>query len=693
MDQVTAKIRIEKLREQIKKLNYQYFVLNKSEVSESVRDSLKRELKELETRFPEFVTSDSPTQRVGSILSERFKKIRHLTPKKSLDDAFSEEEILEWEKRISKFAHGALPSGRQEKISYVCELKIDGLNITLHYEKGKFARALTRGNGVEGEDVTHAVKTIESIPLELNEPVDLEVSGEVFMTKKSFEKMNEAEKKAGAELFANPRNAAAGTVRQLDPSVTASRNLSAYFYELGKNSLQKVPETQEEILKIFQKLGLPVNPEFRHVDSLAAVMNFCKHWHEKREKLPYEIDGIVIKVNEKSLQERMGFTAKTPRWAVAYKFPAAQTTTKVLNIIVQVGRTGALTPVALLHPTVVAGSTISRATLHNEDELNEKDVRIGDTVIIQKAGDVIPEVVSVLKKLRTGRERKFHFPKKCPVCKGHVEKPQGEAITRCTNPYCFAKHREGIIHFVGKKAFDMDGLGEKVVHALIDASLISDPADIFTLTEENFLGLPLFQKKRASNILAAIEKAKRVSLSRFLFGLGIRHIGEGTSQDLAKFAVSRLKKTKNIRPDEVYHAIYSVPLDELNSIEGFGDIVALSVYDFFHETRSEQFFKKLEKAGVVIFSDVNERAGAPGVLAGKHIVVTGTLSHFGREEAKDAIKRAGGMVQSDVSANTDFLVCGENPGSKLSKAKELGVKVVKEEEFFTLLSQIYPTPS
>lgn len=682
MQEVQAKQRIEKLKEQIKKLNYQYFVLDKSEVSESVRDSLKRELKELEARFPQFVTPDSPTQRVGSALLGKFGKVAHLTPKKSLDDVFSVEELQDWEERIEKFV-------REEKITYLCELKIDGLNITLHYEKGKFARALTRGNGVEGEDVTHTVKTIESIPLELNEAVDLEVSGEVYMSRKSFENMNKEQKREGGELFANPRNAAAGTIRQLDPKVVASRDLSAFFYELGRNSFHPAPKTQEEILKRFQRLGLPVNREFRLTDSIEGVLKFCRYWHEKREKLSYEIDGVVVKVNQKDLQERMGFTAKTPRWAVAYKFPAQQTATQVLDIIVQVGRTGALTPVAILKPVFVAGSTVSRATLHNEDEIGKKDVRIGDTVIIQKAGDVIPEVVSVLKNLRTGREKKFHFPKKCPVCGGHVEKPEGEAITRCMNSGCLAKEREWFIHFVGKKAFDIDGLGEKVVLQLLDQGFLADPADIFTLTEADFLQLPLFKEKRTGNLIAAIEKAKKVSLSRFLFALGIRHVGEGTSQDLAKFILAHGKKSSVIRPAEIFHVMRGFSLDEINAIEGFGDIVAKSVHDFFHDEKTKHFFEKLGKVGVRIFSDANKQKT---VLSGKKIAVTGTLKNFSREEIKDIVKRAGGIIQSDVSAKTDYLVCGEKPGSKLTRAKELGVKVMAEEEF-TRHFQRSPSPS
>lgn len=672
-----AKKRIEKLKEQIKHLNYQYFVLDKSEVSESVRDALKRELKELEARFPEFVTADSPTQRVGSALSARFPKIPHLTPKKSLADVFSQQEIKDWEERISKFNVGNV-----EKISYICELKIDGLNITLHYEKGKFVRAITRGNGLVGEDVTHTVKTIESIPLELTEPIDLEVSGEVYMSCKSFEKINEEQRKSGAELFVNPRNAAAGAVRQLDPSIAASRDLSAFFYEIGKNTLEHDIETQEEVLKTFQRLGLAVNREFKVCGDISGVLRFCDNWHKKREKLAYEIDGVVIKVNQKDLQERMGFTAKTPRWAVAYKFPAQQTTTKVVDIIVQVGRTGALTPVAVFEPVFVAGSTISRATLHNEDELNKKDVRVGDTVIIQKAGDVIPEVVSVLKDLRTGREKKFKFPDHCPVCGSKAEKPEGEAITRCTNKHCFAKHRESLIHFAAKRAMDIAGLGEKVMMQLIDNGFISDSADIFALKEEDFLQLSLFKEKRANNLVSAIAKAKKAPLSRFLMALGIRHIGEGTSQDLAKFIFAHLHGNACVSPMRLLQAMVAIPLEEINATPGFGNIVAPSVYEYFHEKQTQKLFEKFEKAGITVCPEVSAKHGP---FAGKRIVVTGTLQTMGREEAKDAIKRAGGISQSDVSAKTDFLVCGEEPGSKLERAKELNVKVISEKDFKEML--------
>lgn len=678
MDKREAKERALKLREKIKKLNYEYFVLDKSDVSEAVRDSLKKELKELEARFPEFVTPDSPTQRVGSALSGRFKKVKHLTPKKSLDDVFSEEELYAWEERILKY----VPN---QKIGYVCELKIDGLNITLHYEKGKFVRALTRGNGIEGEDVTHAIKTIESVPLELTAPVDLEVSGEVYMPLKSFHELNEEQKKKGEEPFLNPRNAAAGTVRQLDPQITASRNLNTFFYDI-----KPVSETQTEALETLRKLGIRVNREYKHVRSVEEIMKYWKHWQKisrgkKRVILPYEIDGIVVKVNQKDFQEKMGYTAKTPRWAVAFKFAAEQATTQVLDIIVQVGRTGALTPVAVLQPTFVAGSTVSRATLHNEDEIKRKDVRVGDTIILQKAGDVIPEVVSVLKDLRTGKEKVFHFPKKCPVCDRSVEKPQGEAITRCINKRCFAKEYEGLIHFVGKHGFDIEGMGEKVVDQLIENGFIGDAADIFTLTEDDFLQLPLFKVKRAGNLLSAIEKSKHAPFTRFLFALGIRHIGEGTSQDLAKFILQRLEAQRSSRfflPSDILHMIQKVSREEINAIEGFGDIVAQSVYEFFHDEKSGHLLKKLERVGVRIFSDISIKKTG---LSGKHVVITGSLQSMSREEAKDAVKKAGGISQSDVSEKTDYLVAGEEAGSKLGRAKKLGVKIIEEKEFLELL--------
>ncbi|MEK7528212.1 MAG: NAD-dependent DNA ligase LigA, partial [Patescibacteria group bacterium] len=576
MNRSEARSRIESLKTEIKRLNYQYFTLDRNEFSEEVRDSLKKELVRLESEFPGLVTPDSPTQRVGSALSGRFKKVAHITPKKSLADVFSSEEIVEWSERVTKF----LPN---EKMTFIAEPKMDGLNITVHYEKGKLIRALTRGNGVEGEDVTHTVRTIESLPLELEMPIGLEASGEVFLSKESFEHINLEQEKNEKPLFANPRNAAAGSVRQLDPAVSASRNLNIFFYELGRNTLKDLPSTQEQVLKTFHALGLPINPTYKVFSSIDDVVKFCGEWGAKREKLAFEIDGIVLKINEKSAQEKLGFTAKTPRWAVAYKFAPKQATTHVLDIIVQVGRTGALTPVAVLDPVFVAGSTVSRATLHNEDDLERKDVRVGDTVVIQKAGDVIPEVVEVMKNLRTGVEKKFHFPKKCPACGGAVEKPEGEAITRCVNSGCFAQEREHFIHFVSKHAFDIEGLGEKVVSGLVEEGFVSDPADIFSLTSDDFLSLPLFKEKRTSNLLSSIEKSKDVTLSRFIFALGIRHIGEEISQSLARYFTDHYGngRSASFEMGKLIELMSHVKFEDLDNIDGFGGKVAQSVVEWF----------------------------------------------------------------------------------------------------------------
>lgn len=680
MNKQEAKERIRKLREKIKELNYQYFVLDKSEVSEAVRDALKLELKTLEDRFPEFITPDSPTQRVGSVLSGRFAKVKHMTPKKSLQDAFSEEDVREWYERIDKLVPG-------QNIQFVCELKIDGLNLTLHYKDGKFVRALTRGNGIEGEDITHTVRTIEAVPLELNEPADIEVSGEVYMSKASFQKINEEQKRKGEEVFANPRNAAAGSVRQLDPAVTAERSLSAFLYEIGENNLRNPPKTQQQVLERLQDLGLKVNREYYFCETIDGVIAFLKSWNEKREKLPYEIDGIVIKVNDKSQWTTMGFTAKAPRYAIAYKFPAEQTTTRILDIHVQVGRTGVLTPVAVLSPVKVAGSTISRATLHNEDEIRRKDVRIGDTVIIQKAGDVIPEVVSVLKDLRTGHEKVFHFPKSCPICGSPVDRVEGEAAYRCTNASCFAQDRERFIHFAA--VLDIEGLGEKVVDQLLEHQLVDDPADIFTLTKDDFLSLPLFKTRRSENLTSAIAKAKNVPLSRLLFAVGIRHVGEETAIELAHFIESELHELKEAVHAEkeftlaaVLRLMHKMNAEKIMEIEGFGEKVAQEVVSWFQDEKNIDFLKKLEHNGMELLPE-SQRASS--ILGGKHFVVTGTLSTMSRDEAKNKIRENGGKIQGAVSGKTDYVLCGENPGSKSDKAKKLGVKIITEEEFLKML--------
>jgi len=700
MEEKIAKERIEKLRQKINELNYKYFVLDESEVDESVRDSLKRELIDLETQFPKLITPDSPTQRVGSVLSGKFQTLKHLSPKKSLSDVFSSEEIMEWEERIKKLV--------SEPIEFICELKIDGLNITIQYEKGLFKRALTRGNGVEGEDVTHNVKTIESVPLKLKEEVDIEVSGEVYMPKKSLEKLNKEQSVQGLPLFANPRNAAAGSIRQLDPKIAAKRSLDMFCYHIDKNSLADRIKSQEETLKTFQKLGLKVCEYYKKVKTIKEVIEFCESWHKKRQELPYEIDGIVIKVNSFRQQNIMGFTAKAPRYAIAYKFPAEKVSTQVLDIILQVGRTGAITPVAVMKPTLVAGSVVSRATLHNEDEIAKKDVRVGDTVIIQKAGDVIPEVVEVIKDMRIGKEKPFKFPKTCPVCDSEIVRQEGESAYRCTNENCYAIKKEGLGHFVSKKAFDIDGLGDKLAIQLIDEGLIQDPADIFRLKKEDLLTLDLFQEKRATNIIENIETATTISLDHFLYALGIRFLGEQGSYDLAKFLISHIKKSD--KKIERYKKTYSqqsmfeddsnadekeefsvldlittvdnLTLEDITNIDGVGEKTGSVIYEWFHEKNNCKYLEKLYKVGIKLVID---NLKSSGTLNGQSFVITGTLSSMTRDQAKELIKKNGGKIHSSVTKDTTYLIVGDNPGSKLKEAEKLGIKLLTEEAFKKIL--------
>lgn len=699
MDLKEAKLRIEKLRDKINDLNYKYFVLDESEVNESVRDSLKRELIDLETEFPNLITPDSPTQRVGSVLSGRFNKVKHETPKKSLADVFSEEEIRDWYERIQKLT--------KRKLEFVCELKIDGLNISIKFDHGRYVQALTRGNGVEGEDVSHTVKTIESIPLKLEEDIDLEVSGEVYMSKKSFEALNASQKKIGDAPFANPRNAAAGSVRQLDPQVSAQRKLGMFFYHIDKTTMDV--KTQEEALKKLKKLGLKTCDYYKKVSMIEEVLEFCKKWEKDRDKLPFEIDGIVIKVNDFQQQEEMGFTAKAPRYAVAFKFAAEEVTSRILDIILQVGRTGAITPVAVMTPTSVAGSIVSRATLHNADEIAKKDIRIGDTVIIRKAGDVIPEVVKSIKELRTGKEKKFKFPNTCPVCGEKIERPEGESAYRCTNKDCYAVEQEKMAHFVSRKGFNIEGLGYKVAIQLIDTGLIQSPADIFLLKEEELLTLEMFEDKRAENLLNAIEKAKNIPLDRFIFALGIRYLGEQSSFDFARFVVTNAVKStikvqkykKTVTQETLFDTeknesilseefsildliatVKSLSLEEITNIDGIGEKIGASVYEWFHDPKNIQQLEKLYKVGINLQA---EHLKNKGRLAGKKFVLTGSLQSFTRDQAKELIKSQGGKINSTVTQDTDYIVAGEEAGSKLKKAEEYGVKIISEEELKKML--------
>jgi len=691
MDKQEVQERIEKLKDKIRELNYQYFILNRSEVSEAVRDSLKLELKQLEERFPEFITPDSPTQRVGAPLSGKFDKVTHITAKKSLADVFSYEEVEEWEEKISRM----LP-GSENKIHYLCELKIDGLNVTLHYRKGMLVRAVTRGDGVQGEDVTHTVRTIEAVPLKLNEKIDLEVNGEIYINKEDFRRVNEAQLAKGEEEFENPRNLAAGTVRQLDPKVAAARKMSAFFYEIQQTDMEAVPRQQQHALERMMDLGLPVETHYRYCEDIDDVKRFLDHAAELRDQLPFEIDGVVIKVNEKAQQQVLGFTAKTPRFAVAYKFPAEQSTTRVLDIHVQVGRTGALTPVAVLSPVRVAGSTISRATLHNEDEMKRKDVRIGDTVVIQKAGDVIPEIVQVLTDLRTGKEKEFKFPGRCPVCESKVEKKEGEAVLRCTNPDCFAQDRERFIHFA--TVMNIDGLGEKVIDALLEAQLVDEIPDLFHLTRNDLLQLPFFKERKSDKLIEAIQKAKTIGLERFLFALGIRHVGEETAIDLADyFRQEQMQKERTQPTDGVetthsglkdIHAllilVQEMKRDKLQEVEGFGTVVSEQIMDWFENERSIALLKKLANCGIEF---IEEEKPLSLRLKGMTFVVTGTLQSLSRDQIKERIRQNGGKVVSAVTRKTSFLLLGENDKAttKEKTAKKLGVKVIGEDEFLKMI--------
>lgn len=674
MDKSEAQARIEKLKTKIKDLNYKYFVLDQSEVEESVRDSLKRELIELETQFSEFITPDSPTQRVGSALSGKFEKINHSTPKRSLSDVFDFEEITEWKERISKLS--------QDKVEFVCELKIDGLNITIQYENGLFSRALTRGNGISGENVTHSVKTIHSVPLELNRAINLEVSGEVFLPKKDFAQLNEQQAAQNLPLYANPRNTAAGSIRQLDPEIASGRNLDMFFYHIDKGNMPVDIESQANLLDTLQSLGLKVEKHRKTCLNIEEVIEFCQYWTQHRHDLPYDIDGIVVKVNNLDQQKQMGYTAKAPRYAIAYKFPAQQVSSHILDVLFQVGRTGAVTPVAIMKPTFVDGSTVSRATLHNEDEIKRKDIRIGDSVIIQKAGDIIPEVVEVLVDLRSGKELKVSFPENCPVCNQKISRKAGESAYYCNNQNCPAINKESISHFVSRKGFDIDGLGQKVVEQLIDEGLIEDPADLFALTEENFLQLSLFKEKRTEKLLKSIQKAKTIALERFLFALGIRYLGEQGSYDFAKFLVQKSSKP-DFSIQNLIDSTQNFEIDELINVDGIGEKMGETLYAWFRDSSNIKYLQKLQNAGINLTS---ESLQSNGHLAGKSFVLTGTLISMTRDQAKDLIKQNSGKVSSSVSKETDYLVVGDSPGSKFKKAQELGVTILDEPAFKTLLS-------
>ncbi|MEW5867576.1 MAG: NAD-dependent DNA ligase LigA, partial [Bacillota bacterium] len=620
-----AEKRVRELREEIERHNYRYYVLDDPLISDAEFDALMRELATLEERYPELVTPDSPTQRVGGAPAEAFAPVAHRSPMMSLANAYSVGELRAFDGRVRKALNG-------EPVEYVAELKIDGLAVSLTYEDGRFVRGATRGDGATGEDVTHNLRTIRSIPMRLRtkEPVTCDVRGEVYMIRREFQKLNEERRALGEPLFANPRNAAAGSLRQLDPRVTATRPLDIFVYGIGYLRGATL-ETHSEALGFLKEAGFRVNPNTRLCRNIDEVLEYCEAWGEKRDTLDYEIDGVVVKVNSLSQQERLGATAKSPRWAVAYKFPARQATTVVRDIIVQVSRTGTLTPVAVLDPVELAGSTVSRATLHNEDIIRAKDIRIGDTVVVEKGGDVIPEVVRVIEDRRTGNERKFEMPEKCPECGADVIRLEGEVAARCVGGMaCPAQIREGILHFASRDAMDIEGMGPSLVTQLLDTGLVRDVADIYYLKLDDLVRLERMGKKSAENLLEAIEKSRSHPLHRLVYAIGIRHVGERVARDLAeRFGTM----------DELAKADY----DDLTSIPDVGPKVAESVLAFFREPRNLEILERLAEAGVNM-KEGERAARAASPLAGKTVVLTGALEGFTRKQAEEAVLARGGNV-------------------------------------------------
>jgi DNA ligase (NAD+) len=666
---VPEKIRreVEKLRKEINEHNYRYYALDKPTIPDAVYDELFERLKALEAEYPEIVTSTSPTQRVGVKPVKAFPSVQHKIPMLSLDNAFNEEQIQAFDTRI----HDRLKS--EKSLAYTCEPKLDGLAISLMYENGELIQAATRGDGETGEDVTQNVRTITSIPLQLRGddfPKVLEVRGEVIMPRAGFEKLNKLAEKRGEKVFVNPRNAAAGSLRQLDPRITAERPLAFYAYFPGVIQGGKLPHSQYEILQQFKAWGLPIAADIKLVKGVEGCLKYYAHMLKTREHLPFDIDGVVYKVDDVGLQQELGFVSRAPRWAIAHKFPAQEAITKLKDIEFQVGRTGAVTPVARLEPVFVGGVTVSNATLHNFDEVYRKDIRIGDTVILRRAGDVIPEIVGPVLTKRPKNTHLIKIPKHCPVCHAEVIKAEGEAIARCMGGlYCHAQIQETIKHFASRRAMDIEGLGDKIVELLLQEKIIKDVAGIYQLDKATLAALPRLGEKSAENILAAIEKSKKTTLSRFLYALGIREVGEATARDLARHF-------HDLKP--LMHATE----ETLEQIQDIGPIVAAHIVGFFHQKHNVELIDKLIHLGV---HWPKEKAEFKSKIAGKTFVLTGTLTEMTREQAEEKIEMLGGKASGSVSKNTDYVVVGENPGSKYDKAKELGVTIIDEQALIKLL--------
>lgn len=661
---------IEDLRRQIEHHNYLYYVLDRPEIPDAEYDRLMRHLQDLEAEHPDLVTPESPTQRVGAKPLKQFAEVRHTIPMLSLNNAFSDEEAEEFDRRARERLG-------EERIHYVAEPKLDGLAIAVVYENGALTRAATRGDGTTGEDVTLNVRTIESVPLRLRGkhiPELLEVRGEVYMPHKGFAELNKRQAKRGEKPFANPRNAAAGSLRQLDPRITAERPLEMYCYGVGEVRGADLPDRHSKILEQLRDWGLRVSPEIKVVRGIDACLNYHRDLLDKRETLPYDIDGVVYKVDRIEQQQELGFVARAPRWALAHKFPAEEEMTKLRDIEVQVGRTGAVTPVARLEPVSVGGVTVTNATLHNEDEIERKDVRIGDTVIVRRAGDVIPEVVGVVKSKRPRNAKKFRMPKKCPVCGSEVERLEGEAVARCTGGlFCPAQRREAIKHFASRRALDIEGLGDKLVEQLDEQGLVKDVAGLYGLSLEQVAGLERMAEKSAQNLLDALEDSKETTLARFIYALGIGQVGEATARNLARHFGN-------------LSALQKASLDDLQEVPDVGEVVAESIHTFFRQAHNKEVIQRLQKAGVH-WKDEQPASKAKQPLAGQTFVLTGTLDSMTRDEAKDRLQTLGAKVSGSVSKKTNYVVVGAEPGSKAAKAEALGVTMLDEAAFARLLKK------
>ncbi|HMC45288.1 MAG TPA: NAD-dependent DNA ligase LigA [Caballeronia sp.] len=658
------------LRTELERANYAYYVLDQPDLPDAEYDVLFKELQQIETNQPELITPDSPTQRVGGQVATSFQPVMHDVPMLSLNNGFADEDIIAFDKRVADTL-GHAP------VEYACELKFDGLAISLRYDDGIFVQAATRGDGATGEEVTENVRTIRSIPLKLkgkNVPKRLDVRGEVLMFKRDFEKINARQREAEQREFANPRNAAAGGLRQLDPKMTAQRQLSFFAYGIGLLEGAEMPSSHSALLDWYKEMGLPVNAERGVVQGAEGLLEFFRKTGEQRDGLPYDIDGVVYKVNQRDEQDKLGFVSRAPRFALAHKFPAQEALTQLLAIDVQVGRTGALTPVARLTPVFVGGATVTNATLHNEDEVRRKDIRIGDTVIVRRAGDVIPEVVGAILDRRPEDAREFVMPTECPVCGSKIERLPDEAIARCTGGLiCPAQRKQALWHFAQRRALDIDGLGEKIIDQLVDENIVRTPADLFNLGVATLAALDRFADKSAQNLYDSLEKAKQTTLPRFLYALGIRHVGESTAKDLAKHFGS-------------LDPIMAASVEELLEVNDVGPVVAESLHNFLSEAHNQMVIEQLRAPGKVTWPEGPPAPKAPqGVLAGTTVVLTGTLPTLSREDAKEMLEAAGAKVAGSVSKKTDYVVAGAEAGSKLVKAEELGVPVLDEEGMRKLL--------